>query len=148
MKRTSSRLLTPVEMEAVFKEAWERDGKCRGQVWPVHICSGFRHGSQFEFHHVIEQSQIKKAYRMGGLWIGDRYRPRTRMDQVEPEITAAEIARDPDLGIVLCVDLHSFWPQLTPTERLELVGDHLPVLTAAANRYSLGRELIKGLGRG
>ena len=155
MKRTSSRLLTPAQMESLLQEVYERDGGCRGKVWPLHRCGGFRHGSMYEAHHLVEQAALKVAYgKLGGLWWAPGhhgpedpgfFRPRTRHDFGEPDITASEIATDPDLSICLCCNLHTRWPNLTPEEKLEIVGDHLPVVTAAANRYSLEDRLLEGL---
>lgn len=148
MKRSKpNRLLTPTQMNELMEVVYKRDGGCKGKVWPLHKCGGFRYGGMYEADHIIEQGWLRTAYSLGGVWKGDAYRPIKAVERglIESEITASDIAADPGLCICLCCDLHDRKGSLTPAEKLELIGDQITVLTYCANRYSLGHRLIEAL---
>lgn len=151
-----SRLLTPAQMEGLVEAVYKRDGGCAGRVWPDHVCGGFRHVRRYEAHHVCEQAAIKKMYgKLGGVLVAPHgttrfepfYRPvKPTGPRMDPDITAAEIAADPDLCICLCCNLHDQWPGLKVSEKLDLLDKQLLILDAAATKYSLRHLLEKEIG--
>lgn len=146
MRRTGTgRLLSPAEMTVLRHAVIGRDQSC--------IVCGER--DFLDAHHILPQSIIKKAYlKVGGKLLpgaSPSYRPLTRFEfWEESEITASEIAADPDTAVALCRHHHDLAekrhdylldkPELSELRRrIRRVGEKYDLLPKLERYY--GREL-------